>query len=133
MHQVGDFLVGALDAVRQPAITGVDAAVVHPHFGAVLDLLEDLRAGVVDQNDVVGDQNLRPQVGVAAGNRRRRVDHPDHAGIHERVRGRPVEVKNVEHRDIAGPHPPQQAVDVAVDPGVSRDARSCIGITCEKR
>ena len=47
--------------------------------------------------------------------------------------GGPVEVEDVEDGDVAGPDAPQQAVDVPVDPGVPRDARSCIGITREKR
>ncbi len=58
LHQLVDLGVGALGAEDQPAVTGVDAAFVDPDAGTVLDLLEDLGTGVVDEHDAVGDQDL---------------------------------------------------------------------------
>ncbi|SIJ46379.1 Uncharacterised protein [Mycobacteroides abscessus subsp. abscessus] len=68
-HQIVHVGVGARSAGDEPAVTVVDAAVVHPDRGAVLDLFEDLGADAVDQGDAVGDQHLRPQIRVAARDR----------------------------------------------------------------
>ena len=70
VHEVGDLFVAAFDTVDQPAITGIHATVVQADLGAVLDLLEDLRPGAVEEGDVVGHQHLGAQVRVAPGDRR---------------------------------------------------------------
>jgi len=106
---------------------------VQPNLRAVLDLLEDLRSGVVDQRDVVGHQDLGSQVRVAPGDRRRGVDHPRDAGVDERVSGHPVEIQNVQHGDVAVTDAPQQAIDVPVHAGRSDDARPVVRVTGEKR
>ena len=102
VHQVGDLLIGALHTVGQSPLTGVDAGLVQSHLGAVLDLLEDLRTGIVDQGDVIGHQYLGTEVGVTPGDRRRGIDHTHDTGLDERISGHPVEVENVEDGDIAG-------------------------------
>jgi hypothetical protein len=56
-----------------------------------------------------------------------RVHHPDHTGVDQRIGGHPVEVQNVEHSNVTGADPPQQSVDVPVDPGGPDDARTCRG------
>ena len=132
VHEVADLFVGALHAVDQPAIPRVHPAFVQPNLGAVLDLLEDLRTAVVDQHNVVGDENFGSEVGIAARDRRRGVDHTGHPGVDERVGGDPVEVEDIEHDDVAGPDPAQQTVDVAVDSGGPGDTRSRTGIAGEK-
>ena len=65
-HPVGDLRLGLLVALHEASLAGVDAALVEPDLGAVLDLLEDLGAGVVDQEDAVGDDHLGSQIRVAA-------------------------------------------------------------------
>ena len=123
LHQVGDLFVGALGAADQPAVAGVDAAVVEADLRAVLDLLEDLGAGLVDQRDAVGQQHLGAEVGIAARDRRGCVDDGGDLGVDERVGGDPVQVQHVEDHDVAGADPAQQPIDVAVDPGSANDAR----------
>ena len=123
VHQFVDLVVGALGAEDQPAVAGVHAALVESHACAVLDLLEDLGPGLVDQRDAVGDEHLRPEVGVAAGDRRRRVDDRGDVGLDERVRGDPVQVQSVDDDDVTRGDSPQQPIDVAVNPGGAGDAR----------
>jgi hypothetical protein len=117
VHQLVDFVVGAFDAEDEPPVAGVDTAVVQPHPGAVLDLLEDLRAGLVDQRDPVGYEHLGPEVGVATRDRRRGVDDCGDVRFDQRVGGYPVEVKRVDDDDVAGSDATQQPVDVAVHAG----------------
>ena len=123
VHQFVDLVVGALGAEDQPAVAGVHAALVHAHACAVLDLLEHLGTGLVDQRDAVGDEHLRPEVGIAAGDRRRRVDDRGDVGLDERVRGDPVQIQSVDDDDVTGRDSPQQPIDVAVNPGGAGDAR----------
>jgi hypothetical protein len=123
VHQFVDLMVGALGAEDQPTIAGVHAALVESHTCAVLDLLEHLGAGVVDQRDTVGDEHLRPEVGIAAGDRRRRVDDRGDVGLDERVSRDPVQVQSVNDDDVTGGDPPQQPIDVAVNSGGAGDAR----------
>ena len=125
--------VGALGAQGDAAVPGVHAAVVQPDPCAVLDLLEDLGARLVDQRDAVGDEHLGPEVRVAARDRRRRVDDGDDTGLDERVGGDAVEVQRVEHDDVAGTDAAKQPIDVAVDAGGAGDARAGAGITREQR
>ena len=101
VHQFVDLVVGSLGAVGEPSIARVDAAVVEPDPCAVLDALEDLGAGLVDQRDAVVDQHLGPQVRVPAGDRRRRVDHCRDLRLHQCVGGDAVEVQCVDHHDVA--------------------------------
>ena len=117
----------------QPAVTGVHAAVVQPDPRAVLDLLEDLGPGLVDQRHAVGDQHLGSQVRVAARDRRRRVDDGGDVGVDQRVGGDPVEIERVEHDDVPGSDATQQPIDVAIDAGGAGDARPWAGITGEQR
>ena len=124
MHHLVDLVVGALGAENQPAVTGVHGAVVQANPCAVLHLLEDLGTGLVDQRDAVGDQHLGPQIGIAPGDRRRRVDDTGDAGFDQRVGGDPVEIQRVHDDDVAGADAPQQPIDVAVHTGGAGDARS---------
>ena len=133
LHQLGDFLVGALGAADQPAIAGVHPAVVQPDFRAVLDLLEDVGSRLVDEGDAVGHQHFWAQVGIPARHRRGCVDHGGDLGVDERIGGDPVKVQHIEDDDVAGAHPPQQSVDVAVDPGGADNTRPRGVTTGQKR
>ena len=64
---------------------------------------EHLRADVVDQRDPGAGEQLGAEVGVAAGDERRRVHH-GHArrASTQRLGGDPVEVEVVDDRDVAG-------------------------------
>jgi hypothetical protein len=123
VHQLVDLVVGAFGARDQASVTGVDTAVVQPHPVAVLDLLEDLRAGFVDQRDAVRHQHLRPEIGVAPGDGRGRVDHTCHPGLDQGVGGDPVEIERVDDHDVTGADTPQQAIDVAVHASGAGDSR----------
>ena len=132
VHEVGDFFVAAFDTVDQPAIAGVHAAAVQADLGAVLDLLEDLGAGAVDERDVVGHQHLGAQVGVAPGDRRRGVDHAGDPGVDQCVGGHAVQIEDVDDDYVARADAAQKAIDVAVDAGGARHSRPCTGVTREK-
>ena len=106
---------------------------MQPDPCAVLDLLEDLGAGLVDERDVVGDEHLGAEVRVAARDRRRGIDDGGHPGLDERVGGDAVEVQGVEHDDVARIDAAKQSIDVAVDAGGTRDAWAGAGITREQR
>ena len=114
-HQVGDVVVGALGAADQPTVAGVHAAFVQANLRAVLDLLEDVGSGLVDQGDSVVDQYLRAEVGVAARDGRRGVDDGGDVSFHQRVGGNAVQVQDVEDHDVARTHPAEQSIDIAVD------------------
>ena len=129
VHQFVDLVVGPLGAVDEPAVACVHAAVVQPDPGAVLDALEHLGAGLVDQRDAVVHQHLGPQIGVAAGDRRRCVDHGGDIGFDQRVGGDAVEIQRVDHHDVPGSDAPQQPIDVAVHTGRAGDARPWAGST----
>ena len=130
-HQVGDVVVGAFGAADQPTVTGVHPAFVEANLGAVLDLLEDVGPGLVDQGDPVVDQHLGPDVRVAARDGRRGVDDGGDVGFHQRVGGDAVQVQDVEHHDVAGADPAQQSVDVPVHPSGAGETRPG-DVTCEK-
>ena len=124
LHQFVDISVGAFGAQGQAAVTGIQPAFVDPDSGAVFDLLEDVVAGLVDQGDAVGDQDLGAEVGVAAGDRGRGVDHGSHVRLDEGVGGDAIEVLRVHHGDVTGAEAAQQFVDVAVNAGGARDTRA---------
>jgi hypothetical protein len=123
VHELVDFVVGALGAKDQAPVTGVHAAFMEPHACAVLDLLEDLGTGFVDQRDAVGDQHLRAEVGVATGDRRGRVHDRRDVRLDERIGGDPVEVERVDDDDVTRANTLKQPIDVAVNPGRTGDAR----------
>ena len=80
-------------------------------------------ADVVDERDARVQQRFGAEVGEPPGDRGRGVDHADHLGGDERLRGAAVEVERVEHGDVARPDPAQQVVGAAVHPGDTGDAR----------
>ena len=65
-----------------------------------------------------------PDVRVAAGDRRRGVDHRADAGLDERLGRDPVEVGVVDDRDLAGREPLDEVLGPAVDPGHGRTTAS---------
>ena len=65
VHQVGDLFLTVFDTDDQSPVSRVHGAVVHPYPRAVLDLLEDIRSGVVDQPHAVRDEHLGSLVRVA--------------------------------------------------------------------
>ena len=58
---------------------------------------------------------IGPPFGIAAGDRRRRVDHRDDARLDQAVGGDPVEVGVVDHRDLARLEPLDQVLGAPVD------------------
>ena len=107
VHQFVDLVVGALGAEDQPAVSGVHPTFVESHACAVLDLLEDLGPSLVDQDDAVGHEYLRSEVGVATGDGRRRVDDRGDVCLDERVGGDPVKVQSVDDDDVTRGDSPQ--------------------------
>ena len=115
-QRVGHGVGGLRDTLGEHLLARVENAVVQAHPGAVLDGMQDLGADRVDQRDAGVDEDLRPQVGEAPGDRGSGVDDRGHVRGDQRVGGRPVQVDLVEHGDVAGPQPPQQRAGVPVDP-----------------
>src|ERR1700761_8656776 len=117
VHQLVDLVVGPFGAVHKPAVARIHIAVVEPDPRAVLDSLEYVGAGLVDQGDAVVDQHFGAQIRVPAGDRGRRVDHSGDLGFDEGVGGDAVEVKCIDHHDVPRSDAAQQTVDVAVHTG----------------
>ena len=74
---------------------------VQADLAAVLDVLEDVTVYGIDQNDVVGDDHFRSEVGVPPRNRRRRVDHGHDSGFHQSIGGPAIDVDFVEDHDVS--------------------------------
>jgi hypothetical protein len=104
-HGVGDRLRRLLDAAADLPLAQVHHAAVQPQLGAVPDGAQHVGADVVDDRHAGPDQDLRPEVGEPAGDRRRGVDHGGDLGRQQGVGGPLVQVDLVEHRDVAGRHP----------------------------
>ena len=68
-QRVGHGVRGLRDALGEHLLPRVEHAVVQAHPGAVLDGVQDLGADRVDQRDAGVDEDLRPQVGEAPGDR----------------------------------------------------------------
>ena len=68
------------------------------------------------------DQGLRSEVGEAAGDHRSGVDHGGDLGVDEGLRGGPVEVDVVDHRDVTGAQSGQQQPGATLDPGDAVEA-----------
>ena len=75
---------------------------VDPDLTPSLTAVSTCRADVVDQRDARIDQMPRSEVRVAAGDRRRRVDDRDHAGLDEGDGRGAVHVDVVDDRDLPG-------------------------------
>ena len=54
-------------------------------------------------------------------------------GFDECVGGDPVQVQHVEDHDVARAHPPQQSIDIAIDPGGADNTRPDGVATGQKR
>ena len=121
-QRVGDRLDVLLDAAGELELPGVDDALVQPDAAAVLDRVQGVGADGVDEGDARVDEDLRPEVGEAPGDRRRRVDDGRDPGGDERVGGGPVEIDLVEHGDLARLDAADERVGAAVDARGARDA-----------
>ena len=105
-ERVGHRVRGLRDAVGEHLLPGVEHPLVHTHPDAVLDRVQHLGTDRVDQRDPGVDEDLRPQVGEASGDRGGGVDDRHDLRGDQRVGGRPVEIDLIEHRDVARPQPP---------------------------
>ncbi len=132
-HAVGDLDVGLLVPLDEQLLPRVHAALVHPDLRAVLDLLEDLGADVVDEHDVVRDDHLGTEIRVPARDRRGRVDHRGDARFDERVGGDAVEVDGIEDDHVTGTDPAQQFRGVPVDPGNATHSGQRFVVTGQQR
>ncbi len=123
LHARRDVLGGQARALGEdlhlvPAAAPVDAdqpLAVDPHVRAVGDPPEHLGTDVVEQQHAGPGQQLGPEVGVAAGDERRRVDHGHDARVHQLLGVRAVEVEVVDDRDVTRPQAPDQPAGAAVD------------------
>ena len=113
---------GLCDTLGEHLLPRVEHPVVQAHPDAVLDGVQHLGTDCVDQRDPGVDEDLRAQVGEAPGDRGGCVDDRHHVRGDQRVGGRPVQIELVEHRDVAGPQPPQQRAGVPVDPCDATDS-----------
>ena len=122
-ERIGHRIRGLRDTLGEHLLPRVEHPLVHTHPDAVLDRVQHLGTDRVDQRDPRVDEDLRPQVGETPGDRRGRVDDRHHGRGDQRVRGRPIEIDLIEHRDVARPQPPQQRAGVPVDPRDTTDPR----------
>ncbi|CFR87008.1 Uncharacterised protein [Mycobacterium tuberculosis] len=125
-------MIRTLGTADQPAVAGVHPAFIQANLGTVFDLFENLRSGLVDQRDTVGDQHLWTEVRIAARDRRRCVYHGGDLRFHQCIGGDAVQIQDVENHNVAGTDPTQQSVDIPVDPGDADQARPG-GVTGQKR
>ncbi len=106
--------------LRQPApdrqTGGIpkDDRSAHGDHVAVADLLEQRRAGGVDERHSAPDELERPRVREAARNGRRDVDDDPHPGLDELLRGDPVELGVVDDRDVIRAEPRHQPLRAPV-------------------
>ena len=88
---------------RDHAIAGVQGAFVEPDDVAVANLGEHAGSDTIEERYAVGDQNLRPEVGIAAADARCGVDDCGNAALDERLSRQPVDIDVVDDGDVAGP------------------------------
>jgi hypothetical protein len=114
-------------ALADRLVVEVDDALVHPDQVAVLDPLEQLGGGVVDERHPGVDDDLRAQVGVTATDTRGDVDHACHSARDKRLRAHPVNVNVIDNRDFPRPETLGQPLGPPIDsrhcrhPGKVRD------------
>ena len=96
---------------------------------------------VTDRMDSVESVSLGVWVNAGARNETAEINGASHLLEHMAFKGTArrsaldiaVEIENVEDCDIARTDATQQVIDITVHPGGPGHARSCIGITREKR
>lgn len=120
-HLGADQLRGHFAPGRDERVAGVQHACVDADVGAVLEPVEDLRAGVVHHEDPGLHQSFGSEVGEAARHHGAAVHHRDHAGVDQRLRGVAVHVEVVEDRDVTDVQATEEAGRAPVDPGGAVD------------
>ena len=81
---------------------------------AVLDLLEELGAGGIDQANPSLDERQRAGIRIVAGRRRRHVHDHAHPALEQLLGRDQVEVGVVDDRDVVGPETPDEALRALV-------------------
>src|SRR6185312_16413328 len=82
----------------------------------VVDLPHHVRADVVEQRDLRGDNALGPTVRIATGDRRAGVDDSGNAARNEPLGGDPVDVLVIDDRDVAAADPLREIFRTEADP-----------------
>jgi hypothetical protein len=110
------------------AVVGEEPVAVEPQVCALLAAGEHVLADVVEQRDAGGDEDLGAEVGIAAGDAGRGVDHRGDLAVDQRVRAHPVDVDVVDHGDVTGLQPLGQVLRAAVQPDGAGDSGP--GVQC---
>ena len=92
-----------------------DAGAAHGQLLTLGDIVEQLRARDVDQRHAAADEQQRPDVRKAPGERLRHVDDDADAGLEQLLGGDPVEIGVVDDRDIVLAEPMHEALGPAVE------------------
>ena len=104
---IGHRLLHALDRLLLPRcdhpIACIQGSFVEPDNVAVANIREHARSDTIKQRYAVGDQNLRPEVGIATADTRCCIHDSGNAALDQRLRSQPVDIDMVDDRDVAGP------------------------------
>ena len=117
VHRAQDRVAALPQPDGDETVADVDPVAVEAQAIPFVHLVEQQRADGVDERHAGLGEDQRPEVRIAAADRRRGVHDPAHAGVHEALGGHPVEVLVVDHGDVAGPQPRHEVLRPAVDAG----------------
>ena len=101
-ERIGQLVLAERAAGREAGAVPEQARSPHGQLLAVRELVEELRAGDVDQAHAAADEEQRPRVRVAARLRRGDVDDDAHARLDELLGRDAVDVGVVDDRDVVG-------------------------------
>ena len=91
------------------------------------------RVWMAELRELVAGRALTPFVRVAvSADFASPAAHAGDAGVDQCVGSHPVQIEDVDDHDVPGADAAEQAVDVAVHAGGTRDSRPCTGVTREK-
>jgi hypothetical protein len=112
-----ELLHGELSARRQHAAVSPHLPTLDHEVLSVSQLLEERGGGRLDEPHPGSRQHQRSRVRIAPGRERRDVDHGAHAGRRQVLGGDAVEVRVVDHGEVAGLEALHEVLGPAVELG----------------
>ena len=104
------------EATRNLLLADEDGVSLDPHVYALMQRPEQIFAEVVHQRDAGVHQCFGPEIRVAAGDGRLRVEYGGHTDRDQRVGRDTVDVHVVDDRDVTGAQATDQALGTPVKP-----------------
>ena len=117
VHRAQDRVAALPQPDGDETVADVDPVPVQAQAIPLVHLVEQQWPHGVDERHAGLGEDQRPEVRVAAADRRCGVHDPAHSGVHEALGGHPVEVLVVDHGDVAGPQPLHEILRPAIDAG----------------